>query len=61
MTDNVEPIRTPMEALLAQNREMIDKIITLAKTVEQLSELVRDQAVHAVELDHRIRTLEGKA
>lgn len=39
-------------------KRMIEENIRMAEAVKELSVLVRDQALHAVELDARIRKLE---
>ena len=46
------------QQILLDLKKMIEENVKLAEAVKQLSALVRDQAVFAVELNSRLNTLE---
>lgn len=58
--NDIPNIAAPQQSLLVAVKEMIDHNQQLALAVKQLSELVKDQAIHAVELEARLQTVEDK-
>lgn len=58
--NDIPSIAAPQQSMLVAVKEMIDHNQQLALAVKQLSELVKDQAIHAVELEARLQTVEDK-